>query len=87
MKLSFIVAGLFSAMAVKASFYEFTFEDAAIAKNCLKINYDYINKVSTDYYRREHRIYLANHSKKCSKALQDNITEVCGHVETIRCSE
>lgn len=85
MKLSFIVAGLFSAMAVKASLYEFTFKNVAMAKNCLKVNHDYISQVSTDYFRRGQSIYMLNDKTICHDTVEDNIYDVCGNVKITTC--
>lgn len=86
MKLSLIIAGLFSAMVVKAGYYEVTFEDSSIANNCLQIDAAYIKKVSTDHYVEENRLYLVN-QRACSPAIETNIKEVCGGVVSSHCSE
>lgn len=86
MKLSLIIAGLFSAMFVKASRYEVAFETSAVAQNCLQVDAAYLKKVSTEYHVRRSRLYLVN-DRACSPTIQANIAEVCGGVVSSQCSE
>lgn len=86
MKFSVIAAALFSAAVVKASFYEVTFDSADIAQNCVQIDAQYLQKVSTDYSVTGNALSLVT-AKACSASIQLNIKEVCGGVVTSTCTE
>lgn len=73
-------------MLVKASIYEVTFEDRAVAKNCLQINAAYLNKVSTDHYVRGKRLFLVN-QQACDPVIETEVSDVCGSVVSSNCYE
>ncbi|KAL9557020.1 hypothetical protein PS6_002030 [Mucor atramentarius] len=76
MKLSVLIAGLFSAIAVKATIYEINFASHSDAVACQTKDILYINKVS-DYHKIVGRKLVLIDSDVCDPVILEQFDAVC----------
>ncbi|KAG2202688.1 hypothetical protein INT46_011959 [Mucor plumbeus] len=84
MKFSVIIAGLFSAMVVKAAVYEINFDSNEDALACQTKDIKYITKVSDSNEVIGSQLVLVN-AKACSPAILDQFDAVCPALVTRNC--
>lgn len=84
MKLSILIAGLFSAVAVKAAVYEINFSSHSDAVACQTKDILYINKVS-DSHKIVGRKLVLTDSEDCYPVILEQFDAVCPALVSRRC--
>ncbi|GAN01332.1 hypothetical protein MAM1_0006d00765 [Mucor ambiguus] len=85
MKFSVIIAGLFSAMVVKAAVYEINFATNADALDCQTRDIKYINKVSDSHVVNDAQLTLTN-AKECNPVILEQFDAVCPALVSRSCA-
>ncbi|EPB86076.1 hypothetical protein HMPREF1544_07152 [Mucor circinelloides 1006PhL] len=85
MKFSVIIAGLFSAMVVKAAVYEINFATNADALDCQTRDIKYINKVSDSHEVNGTQLTLTN-AKDCNPVILEQFDAVCPALVSRSCA-
>lgn len=85
MKFSIIIAGLFSAMVVKAAVYEINFSSNKDALACQTKDIQYITKVSDGNCLTGSQLVLTN-TKACSPSIIEQFDAVCPTLVSRKCT-